>query len=781
MKEYSVIGKAVKNIDGIEITTGDAVFIDDIKLTGMLYGKILRSQYPHARILNIDVGKAKRLPGVAAVVTGKDVAGYPRYGLLMKDRPIFALDKVHYLGDSVAGVVAVDMDTAEEACSLIRVDYEELPAVFNQIEAMQEGAPLVHENLQEYECASSLRPVPNSNICAYFKLRQGDVEEGFKQADYIFEDELRTQPMSPSPIETVGCIASVDGRGNITVWSNTQMPYGLTDVITECLGIPANKVRVIVPHIGGGFGLKMIPKGELVCILMSQFAGKPVKLVFTREEDLTATTVRQPLITRVKTGVNRDGTIVARKCTLIWNTGAYADMGPRVSVRGATGGGGPYKIPHLWVDSYCVYTNNTVGGAIRGFGLSETTWAIESHMDMIAEKLNLDPLEFRWKNVLEEGVPTPTGQVAHAVGLKECLQSIKETWKKKSGERKNYSSVGISCFHKGTGTPSSSSAFIKINAEATVSVLTSSVEIGQGCRTVFAQIVAEELGLPVEKINVTMPDTFTTPYDSGTAGSRTTFIGGKAVKLAAQDARREILNIASQVMGIEADRLELKDGRVMVKGSSEGGVPLVELPMGGNYISGGEVTIGYPVIGKGYFSTSREGSAMDLETGQGSRSSAFWMYGCNLVEIELDPDTGQIKVKRVIAAHNVGKAINPSMLVGQYEGGILMALGDALCEKLTWHKGETLNPSYRDYKIPTFEEIPEEIKSVIIEIPHEDSAYGNIGLGEAAMIGLPAAIGNALYNAVGVRIEELPITPEKVLHALKEKQSKANGKSGKGN
>jgi len=768
VETYSVIGKPLPDIDIIKKAKGAAIYADDIKLPGMLYGKILRSRYPHARILNINASKAKRLPGVKAVITGKDILP-THWGIVLKDNYVFAVDKVRYVGDELAGVVAVDTDTAEEACELIEVEYEELPAVFDPVEAMKENAPLLHEGLEEYEHISVVCPVPNTNISSKFKLRRGNVDEGFRQADYIFEDEFKVPSIHTSPLEPIACLAQVDALGNITIWSSTQSPYELRDAIASYLGIPFNKVRVIVPFLGGGFGGKFHVKGELACVIMSQFVSKPVKLVFTREEIFTAGGVRHPLIIKIKTGVNKDGTIVARHCTEIWDSGAYADAGPRIMWRAMQSAGGPYNIPNIWVDSYNVYTNNPVACAYRGFGANQPTWAIESHMDIIAEKLNLDPLEFRLKNALEEGSICPTGQVAHAVGLKECLRTLEDkgNWSKLKQAKKKYTGVGIACFHKSTNTPTAGSAFVKVNQDGSADLMVSLVDMGQGTGTVLAQIVAEELTVPVEKVSISMPDTQTTPYYTATTGSRAAFVLGNAVKMAAIAARRELLALASALLGVEVEKLELKDSKVLVKGSPDKETPFSALPIGGGkFVSG----VGCPVIGAGFFSSADKGTIPDFETAQASKSSLFWMYGAHLAEVEVDADTGKVKINRILAVHNVGKALNPLLLEGQCEGGVSMAIGEALYEELVREKGKTLNDTFLDYKLPTFIEVPQKMESVFIEVPHKESPYGNIGMGEAVALGASAAIGNAIYNAIGVRIKELPITGEKIVKALEEEK-----------
>jgi CO/xanthine dehydrogenase Mo-binding subunit len=761
--DYSYIGKSVKNVDAWKKVIGAAQYTGDLKIPGVLYAKILRSRYPHARILNIDTDKAKRIPGVKAVVTGRDIPPY-HFGTVIKDRPAFALEKVRYLGDEVAGVVAVDKDTAEEALDLIEVEYEELPAIFDPLKAMKPDAILIHEGLNEYERVPIISSVKNTNICGYFKLRRGDMERGFKEADFIFEDTFKVQPVQHCPLEPHSVIAYVDQLGYVTIWASTQSAYTTKDAIAGGLGIPSNKVRVMIPYIGGGFGGKYFLKAEPPCVMLSYVVRKPVKLVLTREEVFTASSVRQPLIAEIKTGVKKDGQIVARECRLIWDSGAYCDIGPHISRNAGITSAGPYKIPNVRVDSYTLYTNNSVSGSFRGLGMPQVTFAIESHMDTIAERLGMDPLEFRLKNAVEEGSISATGQVLHSVGLKECLQKAAKQggWgRKKEGK---LTGIGIACVHKITSTPTSSCAFVKVNADATVEVLTSGVDLGQGSNTVMTQIVAEELGISPQQVSICPPDTQLTPFDQATISSRLTFHMGNAVKRAAEDARREIFEIASNLLDVNPEELELKQGRVFTKTQPEKGLSLQKLPMGGRYTIG----VGHPILGKGYYCTARKDTVVNPETGQDSNASIFWMYGAQLVEIEVNPETGEIKVKKIFAAHDVGKVINPLLLEGQFQGALVMGLGSTLLEELVWENGKTLNPSFVDYKIPNSIGLPEMV-SIFVEEPHREGPYGAKGIGEPLTACLPAAVANAVYNAIGVRIKELPITREKILRALKEK------------
>jgi CO/xanthine dehydrogenase Mo-binding subunit len=761
--EYTHIGKPYKNVDSWKKVVGAAEYTADIKLPEMLYGKILRSKYPHARILNVDTSRAKKLIGVKAVVTGKDV---PQclFGTVIKDKPALAFEKVRYLGDEVAGVVAVDRDTAEEALDLIDVEYEELPAIFDPLEAMKPDAILIHEKINEYECVPIVFIEKNTNIHGRFKLRKGDVDRAFKDADLVVEDTFSVQPIQHCQIEPHGVVAHYDQLGNVTIWASTQSPYTTRDAIAAGLGIPSHKVRVIVPYIGGGFGGKYFLKAEAPCVMLSYAVRKPVKIILTREEVFSASSVRQPLVATLKTGVKKNGEIIARQSRLVWNSGAYCDIGPIIARNAALSSAGPYNIPNVRVDSYTVYTNNPISGSFRGLGMMQVTFAVESHMDVVAEQLGMDPVEFRLKNIVTEGSLSATGQVLHAVGVKECLEKAAKEggWGQK--KKRKYTGMGIACVHKNTATPSSSTAFVKVNHDATAEVITSAVDLGQGSNTILSQIVAEELGLTPDRVSISPPDTRVTPFDQATISSRLTFHMGNAVKRAAEDARREILKIASDLLDVSTEELMLKDAKVFSKKDPKKEIHLSKLPMGSRYAK----EVGHPVLGKGYFCTAREGAVLDPETGQGANASVFWMYGAQCVEVEVDPETGEVKVKRVVAAHDVGKIMNPLLLEGQCQGSIMMGLGAALFEECVWENGKTINPSFVDYKIANATGIPEMVSS-FVEAPHREGPYGAKGIGEPLTACCPAAIANAVYDAVGVRIKDLPITREKILWALKEK------------
>lgn len=524
-----------------------------------------------------------------------------------------------------------------------------------------------------------------------------------------------------------------------------------------------------MPYVGGGFGSKERLIAEAISVALAmKVKGKPVKVVFSREEEFTSDTVKHPAIIRIKTGVKKDGTLLAREVELFWDTGAYGHYGPLVCRNGSYPSGSPYQIPHLKIDGYCVYTNKPIGGAFRGFGAPQAAWAYESQMDIIAEKLGLDPLEIRLRNGFEEGSISMTGQVLQSVGLKECLRRVAAAlaWDKAS-TAEGYGK-GIACIHRDTVSPAGSTAFIKVGEDGSVEILTSTVELGQGSDTVLAQIVAEELAVPLSVISVSKADTDYTPYDRSTTASRSTFHMGNAVRAAAKDAKRKLLEIASNMLEIPPEELELRDGRVFAKGNPEVSVSLSQA------IASRWGKREGTVIGAGEYLT-KEGTPLHPETGQGSNPSVFWMYAAQGAEVKVDHETGKVDVLRLVAAHDVGKAINPLLCEQQIEGSLVMGLGGALLEEMVLENGKTQNSSFLDYKIPTASDVPE-MQAIIVEVPHRGGPFGAKGLGEPALAPTAAAIGNALYNAIGVRIRDLPITPEKLLKALREKASESKGR-----
>ena len=759
MGKEVLIGISIPRLDAVEKVIGKAVYGTDLKMPRQLYGKILRSPFAHAKILNVDTSKAKKIIGVKAIATGQDLPC--RYGIIIHDQTPICFDKVRYIGDPVAAIAAVDPDTAEEALELIQVDYEELPPIFDPFEAMDPQAPLIHEHLGTYWHHIFFSPVPGTNICNHFKLRQGDIEKGFRVSDFISENTFTTPMAQHCALEPHVSIAQID-EGQVTIWSSTQHPYFVRREVARFLGISISKVHVIVSCVGGGFGGKTTVKLEPLCVALARKDSRcrPVKIVLTREEEFHAS-VRHPTTISVKAGVRKDGKIMALKVNLVLDTGGYADSGPVVSRSVGMSLSGPYKIPNIWGDSYCVYTNKPIACAFRGFGFPQFMWALESQLDILAEGIGMDPLELRLKNAFEEGDRSSTGQILHSVGIKECIEKASQGigWKTKAGKNRG---KGLGTLYKMTQTPSCSAAIVKLSEDGSAEVLSSTVDIGQGSNTVLAQIAAEELGVDINKTKVVSPDTNVTPYDHGTASSRSTFHMGNAVKQAAADARRQLLEVAAAQLEVQPRELEARGGLIYFKGSRSTGIPISKIQMGVSW--GG----GRPIIGHGFFSVP-DATLLDPETGQGELPSVFWLYGAQAAEVEVDINTGKVQILKIVAAHDLGRAINPLNCIQQIEGAMNMGIGLTLMEELILQEGKVMNPNFRDYLVPTILDDDFAVISIFVEAHHERGPFGAKGVGEPALVPTAAAIGNAIYDAIGVRIRDLPITPEKVLKALKEK------------
>ena len=744
-------------LDGVRKATGGARYIDDISIPGTLKGKILPSPLPHARILNIDTSRAERLPGVKAVITAKDLPP-TRVGIFIKDMPVMAWGKVRFIGEPVAAVAAIDDDTAYEAVRLIDVEYEELPAVFDPEVAMEAGAPLIHEELESYFATFLVRRF--GNVCSHTTFNWGDVEEGFKEADYIFEDTFTTPIVHQGYIEPTGVLVQVDISGKVTAYASTQSPHLCQIRICEGLQIPISKIRVIAAQLGGGFGGKEDLFLLSIAIALSQKAGRPVKMVLSREEEFSMTRPRHPSRVTIKSGVKRDGSIIARQARLIMATGAYSDQGPGVTSVATRSLAGPYRIPHVRLDGYCIYTNLPVCGAYRGYGNPQATFAVESHMDMIAERLGIDPLEFRLKNALDVGDLSPDGHPLHSVGLKECLEKVAKAsdW---SAPPLGGSGRGLAVMQH-ISAVLSSSTIVRINEDGTATLSVGAVDLGTGSETILCQMVAEELGLPLSDISIVMGDTDATPYNWSTAASRTTYVTGHAVKSAASDARRQVLELAGEALEAHPEDLTVEEGRVFVKGTPERGMTMRQVDLLSHWKRGG------PIIGKASFMVQGPPPDPKRVMGDPFGFHAGWTFAAQVAEVAVDRATGEVRVKRAWAAHDVGRAINPTNVEGQVQGAFAQGLGYALFEKVHIEGGKVINPSLMDYRLPAAPDVPQ-IDVTIVEATDETGPFGAKGVGEPGLVPSAPAIANALYRAVGVRIKELPITPEAVLKAIKEK------------
>jgi 4-hydroxybenzoyl-CoA reductase subunit alpha len=762
--KFSVIGKRLPRKNDSLMATGKAMYTSDLSLPGMLYGKILRSPYPHAKILNIDTKKAERLPGVKRVITGKDTLGV-KYGIMgilahTLDEYGLAMEKVRYIGDEVAAVAATSEDIAEEALDLIEVEYEELPAVFDPMEAMNPEAPKIHEHVE-------------NNICLKIDREFGEVEKAFYEADYIREDEFFTQPVEHVPLEPHASLASYDVSGSLTLWATTQTPYHLQKNLGKTLGIKENKIRVIKPYLGGGFG----DRGEMsacdfCAALLSIKTGKHVKIMYTRAEEFNTSRRRHPMRLYLKSGVKKDGTVFVKHCRIICDTGAYNSTG-HITINIPFGIiTTTYRLPNIRYEGYCVYTNNQISGGMRGFGAPQLHFAVDLQLNLIAGDLGIDPIELRVKNATKAGDITANKAKIRSCGFTKCLNQSRDktNWDKKWGKVKKRKGIGIGTMSYISGTSlnysgstyAHSSATIKLMDDGTISLLTGASDMGQGSDGTLAQIAAEELGVHLEDIRVTSADTELTPVDFGAYSSRTTFFAGNAVKSAASDVKRQIFEEVAKKLEANVEDLEAKDRRIYVKGSMDRGMSFTEAVLETN-----KARKGMPIIGKGFYNPT---TTFNVVTNEGDVTPAH-SFASYIAEVEVDKETGEVKVTSLTAVHDCGTAINPMRIEGQLEGSVQMGLGYVLSEKLYIDKGQNLNPSFLDYKFPTAIEMPV-VKTVIVEENEPEGPYGAKGIGESSVIPVVPAIANAIYDAIGVSIKELPITPEKVLKALKNRKRK---------
>jgi len=764
MQDYSVIGKSTPRIDVKIKAVGEAQYAGDMMLPKMLYGKILHSPYAHARILNIDTGKAEKLPGVMAVATGKDVGDKP-HGLIrthpaplwLRDKFALAKDKVRFIGDEVAAVAAVDLDTAEEALTLIEVEYEELPAVFDPLEALKPDAPIIHENC------------PGGNISADSGFHYGDVEKGFAESDYVFEEHYETQYVCHSPLETHSATAYFSQSGEVTIWLSTQTPFYDQTAVAEALDVPVTKVRVIKPHVGGGFGGKSDGLPPYTCAaVLSKLTRRPVQIVHTREEELVCTSRRHPAYIDQKIGVKKNGKIVAMESNVILDGGAYYSYGP-VTIH-VVGGfqNGPYNLPNFKYKGLRVCTNKPFCGAQRGHGAIQAKFALESLLDRTAYELGIDPIEIRIINAIKPGEITTGGYIVNSTGHEECVKKTKEAihWDDKWGKR-DAKGVGIAAnfFCSGAGlnfffdhAPALSGVVIEANEDGKFTLKTGTADLGQGSMTVLAQIAAERLGVTLDDIRVIDADTILTPVDMGSFSSRVTMFGGGASYHGASEMRKILLEVASEELEANPDDLEAREGRIFVKGSPEKSIPHAEV------INAYFAKNNQPLIVKGFYNPPFNPHTDHIDI-DGVNLTPAYSFGAQTAEVEVDKETGIVKVKKIIAAHDCGTALNPQAVEGQIEGGVSMSLGQAMTEHFKMDKGWAMTSSFLDYKLPTAMDHPE-IKSMVVEAADENGPYGAKEVGEGVNVPTLPAITNAIYDAVGVRIKDLPITPEKILKAL---------------
>ena len=763
----SVVGSNIRRIDGVEKVAGQAVYAGDLRLPGMAYAKVLRSPVAHARIRRIDARNACALPGVLAVVTRDNLNVVANsFGAYVRDQQIIATDKVRYAGDMVAAVAATDAGTAEEAIKLIDVEYDELRAVFTVEDALKDGAPLVHETLEGRKDPGYGRGGvhivhDNSNICFHFRHQRGDVEDGFRNSDFVFEDAFSFPSAQHYPMEPHVCVAHFDSEV-LTVWSATQSPFPVRQELARVFGLPFSAVRVIVPYVGGGYGAKSGIKTEGIAACLSRMCGRPVRLAFGADE--TFKTICQPRAQMtVKTGVKKDGAFVARHCEVYLNGGAYANSGPSVTEKAGYRAHGPYRVPCLLTNAYSVYTNTVPAGAFRGFGGPQVAFAYETHIDMIAQRLGMDPYELRMKNLLDKGESFSEGDTPVDCDLKAGLKQVADAigWSSRKnkwrGQRIKKKGIGIATAMKdGGGTNKPANAAVKIFNDGSVLLSTGSVEIGQGMRTAFLQVVAEELSVPTDKVRVAALDTHYTPFDKGTNASSATSIMGRAVLQATRDARAQFIQAAASVFRASEQQIRLENGTAVC---GEQKLTFREVMQRHFQDTEGEIW------GRGFFKVRK-----DENIPLGS-PSPFWEIGFGAAEVEVDADTGEVKVLRYVSLTDAGKMINPLQCHAQDEGAAVFGLGQALFEDLAYQDGQLVNGSLVDYRLPRFTDLPDSFTTFIMEGGGGPGPYGAKGMGEGGILAVAPAIGNAVYAATGIRLQAVPLTPELVRNGMAKKES----------
>jgi len=765
------IGVSVPRVDAHEKVIGAANFVDDLQFgPGMLYARIKRSNIPHGYIKKIDVSKAKALPGVKAVVTGKEFPGFS--GLYLADRTFFATDRVRYGGDPVAGVAAISEEIAEQAVALIDVEYDPLPGVFDPEFGASKEAEILHPDLGKYECPNYIFPEPGTNISNHFKIRRGDVDGAWAKCAAIVERTFRVPHIQHVPIEPHVAVARVDESGKITLWASSQSPFAVRNLIAHGLNVSHSDVEVIAPYVGGGFGGKAgLSMEALAVVIATQVKGRPVKLRLTREEEFHCAFVRQALVAHFKMGCDRDGKILAMENKYYWDGGAYTEYGVNIARAAGYSCTGPYEVPNVRADSYCVYTNHPVSGPMRGFGMPEMHSGLEQCIDDLAREIKMDPVEFRQKNCMKTGGTVVTGFIMHPTGLSECLEKAAKAieWGKKSqpsGPNKRRGKGGAIMWKAPAMPPNAgSSAWVELNEDGTITVGVGGQELGQGCFTVAAQMAAAALGVPYEWVRIAAPlDTNYSPYEWQTVASRLTWSMGNAVVAAARDARRQILEVVAEAWGEDVNDLDIVNGQI-VSYKTEESISVKNIGIYGINKPDDSGWIGGPIVGRGKFMPTYV-SGLDPETGQGPRSVVHYTTGAQAVEVEVDMETGRVEVIKGVAAFDMGKAINPEMVKAQMEGGFVQGLSTAFFEGLNLKEGYLQNPSFVDYRIATSADIPKELEAIIVEVPQDDGPFGARGVGEHAMVPTIPAIANAIYDAVGVRPGNPPYLPEKVYLAM---------------
>ena len=750
MTELSVVGKPTPKKDGAEKVTGRTRYLHDLVLPRLAHGKILRARHPHARLVRIDTRRAAALPGVLAVLTAADVEQEP-FGFA-RDQTALKAGKVRCVRDEVAAVAAETAAIAEEAVALIDVDYDELPAVFAPQAAVRPDAPRVHDER------------PDNLTDLRYQFSHGDVDRAFAEAAAVVEGVYRLHFVTTCCLETMVAVAEWDAQGGLTMWSTTQVPFLYQRELARALGISGDRVRVIQPPVGGNFGrgLDLYPI-DVIAALLARRVGRPVKVEFERLEEFVASPTREPCEIRLRTAADVSGRLLAREAHVTVDNGAYVSWGSTTPYVMLATVAGLYRVPNVRFDTTIAYTNNPYSGSMRGYGNLESTFAVESQMDELADRLGLDRLEIRRRNTTKSGDINPQGCVVTSCAMRECLEAVADAVDRpapppEAGWRRGVGYAGM--FHVAGGAriyrSDGCGAIVKMDDFGKVALITGATEIGQGSETVLAMIVAETLGVPLERVEVVNSDTAVKPWDVGAHASRTTFIAGNAARMAAEKLRGDLLAMAAEQLEEPAERLAMNDGAIFVAAEPQRRLPYERVARAGHYAPGGRT-----LVAEAFYDPPTTMLDKDLR----GNVSATYGFAAQAVVLDVEEATGAIRVRRVVSAHDVGRALNPLAAEGQIHGGIHMGLGYALAERLVVENGQVLTASFMDYAILRAEDMPELVVR-LIESHEAEGPFGAKGLGESGVIPVSAAVANAVHDAVGVRFTELPITPARVRAAL---------------
>ena len=744
---YTVVGKPLGRLEGPAKVTGAATFTADVILPEMIWGKVLRSPLPHARIVSIDTSQAEKMPGVLAVLTARDLPDILT-GRLVYDTPVLARDQVRFIGEKVAVVAAEDPDVAEDALALIEVEYQELPAVFDAEEAMKPDAPLLHPDYRSYPHAPEKFFSDLPNVHSHVTWQVGDIEEGFAQAQQVFEYTFTTHSQHQGFIEPHASVVSVDSEGRAHVWISNKMPVRAQKLLADAVQLPQERVVVHPVCIGGDFGGKGSLMDSPLCYHLSKRTGRPVKMVMTYTEELMAGNPRHPATISLRTGVTDQGNLVAFQARVVFASGAYAGFKPVpiVNIPGANSAAGVYGTPHVRIDAYSVYTNCLPSGHVRAPGDPQVTFAVESSMELIAEAKGIDPLEFRKRNLVQDGDLLPDGHRLEHVRIRQTLEAAIESsnWGKPKAHPHVGRGVAASYRHIGSGE---ANAEIRLESDGTVKVITPVPDTGTGAHTVLQQVVAETWPLPVEQVQVeARPDLFET--DSGAGASRVTYVVGQLVKEMTEELRESVCRVAATALECQAEEVVFEDGHCTVKGSSDRTLTLAQVAEAGS---------GKPELSIRKTQVNRDNPQVTTFTAQ-------------VVELEVDPETGQIKILEVVTSHDVGTIINPIGHRGQIDGGLIQGIGFGMIEEVVMEEGQVSTLHLGDYKLPNIKDIPP-LKTVLVQEEIGPAPFHSKAIGESSITPIAAAISNAVYDAVGVRFYTLPITAEKVYRALRERDS----------